>query len=252
MIGSGNVAWHWSRALEMSEHNITEIYSRNVASANDLADTFAYKHLTNLEDLSQDNDLIILAVHDDAIKEVASAINPEPQQVIAHTSGTASISEINHMNSGVLWPVQSLIKEVEVNYDTIPLMIYYSSPSAKEVMEEVAAAISNNVHILHDEQRQKLHLAAVITNNFTNHLMALVENYCNAESLNYKWLYPIAEQTMLAGRKENPTAIQTGPAKRDDKEAISKHLEILTKHPDLESIYKSMTQSIIDMYKDKN
>src|SRR5690242_21497823 len=45
-----------------------------------------------------------------------------------------------------------------------------------------------------DEQRMKLHLAAVIVNNFVNHLYAMAEMYCKKEGLDFYLLLPLRSE----------------------------------------------------------
>ena len=46
-----------------------------------------------------------------------------------------------------------------------------------------------------DDQRLKLHLAAVLCNNFVNHLYALTERYCKMEGLDFQLLLPLIKET---------------------------------------------------------
>ena len=97
-----------------------------------------------------------------------------------------------------------------------------------------------------DDQRLKLHLAAVIVNNFTNHLYALAADYCDNEQIDFKMLQPLIEETALRLREHLPRDVQTGPAIRKDMITIDKHLRILSEHPALKKIYLQMTDSIMN------
>jgi predicted short-subunit dehydrogenase-like oxidoreductase (DUF2520 family) len=95
-----------------------------------------------------------------------------------------------------------------------------------------------------DESRLKLHVAAVIVGNFTNHLYALTEEYCRKESLDFKQLLPLIWETASRIKDIPPKQAQTGPALRHDAETIHKHLELLKNHPQLKNIYVLLTESI--------
>jgi hypothetical protein len=45
-------------------------------------------------------------------------------------------------------------------------------------------------------------------------------------------------------REISPSASQTGPAIRHDKETIKKQLELLEDHPQLKAVYQLLTESI--------
>jgi predicted short-subunit dehydrogenase-like oxidoreductase (DUF2520 family) len=90
----------------------------------------------------------------------------------------------------------------------------------------------------------KLHVAAVMVNNFTNHLYKLAEDYCKNEGLDFRQLIPLIEETAERLKTISPADAQTGPAIRHDAPTIEKHLIILEKYPHLKEIYKIMTESI--------
>ena len=95
-----------------------------------------------------------------------------------------------------------------------------------------------------DNARAKLHVAAVVVSNFTNHLYKLAEDYCRKEGLDFKQLLPLIEETALRLKSTSPSAAQTGPALRHDKETIQKHLSLLAAHPQLKNMYLLLTESI--------
>jgi hypothetical protein len=93
--------------------------------------------------------------------------------------------------------------------------------------------------------RVKLHLAAVMVNNFTNHLYALMETYCREEGLDFHLLLPLIKETASRLDDVSPSKTQTGPAVRNDTTTIEKHLDLLQKYPQLKRMYELFTESII-------
>ena len=61
-------------------------------------------------------------------------------------------------------------------------------------------------------------------------------------------LNPLINETISKAIEVGPENSQTGPAVRNDKNTIEKHLELLSFSPELQKIYKEMTQSIIEYY----
>jgi predicted short-subunit dehydrogenase-like oxidoreductase (DUF2520 family) len=60
---------------------------------------------------------------------------------------------------------------------------------------------------------------------------------------------PLIKETISKALEEGPERSQTGPAVRNDLNTIEKHLELLSFSPDLQNIYKEITNSIIKRYK---
>ena len=94
------------------------------------------------------------------------------------------------------------------------------------------------------EQRQQLHIAAVFACNFTNHMFEIASNILNKSNLDFKLLLPIINQTVIKLEKNKPSEVQTGPAKRKDKEIIQKHIDNIQEEK-LKDIYKLISNSIM-------
>jgi predicted short-subunit dehydrogenase-like oxidoreductase (DUF2520 family) len=93
------------------------------------------------------------------------------------------------------------------------------------------------------EQRKAAHLAAVVLNNFVNHLYALTQELCATQGIDPLIFNPLVQQTADQYASLQAALFQTGPAKRGDQESIEKHLAIL-QNTHLESIYTLLTDSI--------
>jgi predicted short-subunit dehydrogenase-like oxidoreductase (DUF2520 family) len=112
------------------------------------------------------------------------------------------------------------------------------------MLDVLAHSISDRVVEANDETRVKLHLAAVMVNNFTNHLYALIEKYCKDENLDFYLLQPLIRETASRLETISPAKSQTGPAIRGDYTTIEKHLALLNKYPQLKKVYELFSESI--------
>jgi predicted short-subunit dehydrogenase-like oxidoreductase (DUF2520 family) len=131
------------------------------------------------------------------------------------------------------------------NLPDTPVFFDGSDDFTKKKLETLAySVLVEKVAEAGDDARLKLHAAAVIVSNFTNHLYALAEDYCKKEGLDFRQLLPLIEETALRIKEISPKQAQTGPAIRFDTETIQKHLELLKNHPQLKNIYLLMTESI--------
>ena len=127
----------------------------------------------------------------------------------------------------------------------IPVFIDASDEVAKKKLEELARSISqDHVIIAGDNERLRMHIAAVIVSNFVNHLYALAEDFCKNEGLDFKQLLPLIAETATRLMNTSPSETQTGPAIRNDEPTLQQHLAFLEKYPQIKKIYEVMTDSI--------
>jgi predicted short-subunit dehydrogenase-like oxidoreductase (DUF2520 family) len=245
IIGSGNVAAVLGRKFKAAGHTILQIYSRNATAATKLAYAWDTESTNYKSMINKNADLYLVAVNDDAIDDVAEDLKL-PGKVVAHTAAAVPKEVLKSVTShyGVFYPLQSLRKDITVLPD-IPIFFDGSDEKTKKALAQLAHSISaEKVVEAGDDARLKLHAAAVVVSNFTNHLYALAEEYCRKEGLDFKQLLPLIEETALRIKDIPPQQAQTGPAIRHDSETIHKHLELLKQHPQLKNLYLLLTESI--------
>ena len=146
-------------------------------------------------------------------------------------------------NYGVLYPLQSLRKEMPVLTE-IPLLVDGNNEQSNRVVWDIAHRLSTNVSHASDEDRLKLHVAAIFMNNFTNHLYAITADFCKKENINFNLLLPLAAETAKRIELVSPHDVITGPAIRKDQITINKHLDLLNEYPLIQKLYRQMTESI--------
>lgn len=248
LIGSGNVATVFGKLLKKTGHNIAQVVSKNKEHALELAGVLQAGSTTYLENVYTDADMYIIAVADYAIKDIAESLHLT-EKIVVHTSGAVSKNILQHTseNYGVLYPLQSLRKEISYK-PLIPLLIDGSNSKTLSIIRSLAESISPKASVADDEQRLKLHVAAVIAANFSNHLYTLTADYCNKENIRFDMLIPLIQETANRLNEFAPKDIQTGPAVRGDYTTIQKHLELLSGYPQMKNLYESISQSITDLY----
>lgn len=246
LVGAGNVAYHLGMALKKTNNSIVGVLNRGQQSGERLAFELGCPYLTSFKSIPDETDVVIIAVADDAIEEVASQIFC-PGKIVAHTSGTQPIASLKDSSDrlGVFYPLQTMHKTASVDMETVPLCIEANTNWGEGVLMELASSVSGNVHLVNSEQRKILHLAAVIACNFSNHFYGLANDVLNKNGLDVSMLYPLIHQTALNVKSGDPHKHQTGPAVRGDKEVMSKHLEVLRSvDPKLAELYKIVSDSI--------
>ncbi|MEN9568895.1 MAG: hypothetical protein RL172_126 [Bacteroidota bacterium] len=247
IIGAGNVAHVLGSFIKQSAHQVVQVVSRSNASAMELAAQLGCKGTADFAQMLPDADIYLTAISDAALNTLSEKINPG-NQLIVHTAGAVPKNILQQVSSnyGVLYPLQSLSKNNIHTGIPIPLLIDASNEQSLELIKQLAQSISDMVQQVNDADRLKLHLAAVVTNNFTNHLYALTHKFCADENLDFNMLLPLIEETTQRLHNHAPAGMQTGPAIRNDTATLDKHLRLLARHPDLRNVYLKLTDSIIN------
>jgi predicted short-subunit dehydrogenase-like oxidoreductase (DUF2520 family) len=245
LLGSGNVASVLGRKFYKAGHHILQVASRNSKAASALAYEWKTYSTNYSGPIKKNADLYIIAVSDHAIAEVTEGLH-FPGKIVAHTAASVSKDVLKNISEhyGVFYPLQSLRKDSK-NTPEIPFFIDGSDAHTLAALEKLAHSISTTpVHKANDEDRAKLHLAAVFASNFTNHLLALAQDYCEKEGIDFNELRPLIMETMKRLELDDPKNMQTGPAARNDEAVIAKHLAMLEKYPHLKQVYTNLTASI--------
>lgn len=243
IIGTGNTATIIGRKLKAAGHHIVQIYGRNAKAASELAYELDTESTNYWAVVNKDADIYLLAVSDIAVAEIVNELGL-PDKTVVHTAASVSKEVLNKaQHYGVFYPLQSLKKD-SLYLPDVPIIIDASDEATFSILENLANSISDKVIKAGDEERMKLHLAAVFSNNFVNHLYTLAESYCLKEGIDFKLLLPLIKETALRIETISPSSAQTGPALRHDAETVRKHEELLTNYPHLKNFYHLFTESI--------
>lgn len=132
----------------------------------------------------------------------------------------------------------------ELDFNDVPICTEGITNDVTLKLVNLGKMISGTVIELDSDDRKKLHMAAVITNNFSNHLYDLAKSYLREQSIDPSLLDALIRETARKAVSTNPAAIQTGPAKRGDEVTIASHLSLLANQPHLKKIYTLLTDSI--------
>jgi predicted short-subunit dehydrogenase-like oxidoreductase (DUF2520 family) len=249
LIGSGNVATVLGRMFHAKRHEILQVISRNMAHAHALAMELGAHPSTDFRKMDHRADMIIIAVSDEAVSSSSHWLHAG-DSLIVHTAGSVSRDVLKNISPkyGVLYPLQSLRKENK-EHPEVPFLVDGNTNEVINVIRSFALTISNQVSIATDYDRLRLHLAAVTTSNFMNHLFTLTESFCLKEGVDFKLLIPLLAETVNRLASNSPGTMQTGPAIRNDRETIQKHVSMLSDYPELEKIYVLMTNSIMEYHR---
>ena len=247
LIGAGNVATCLGPRLKEAGHEITAVYSRTVESARALADRLGATYTTDLKAVPA-SDAAIVMLKDDALKELAPAISDSLNDtLLLHTAGSVSMDiwyTAGAMKYGVLYPMQTFSKTSVIDWSQVPLFIEGSSDQTLDSIRELALTVSPDVTVLSSEGRKKLHLAAVFTCNFSNHMYAIAEQLLADEGVPFRVMLPLVRETARKVETMSPHDAQTGPAIRGDRKVIDEHLALLKDNPEFAELYRLISTDI--------
>lgn len=248
IIGAGNVGHHMALYLFKAGYRIHQICSRNV-SAYETASRCRAEVVNRVSDMDAEADVYLLCVNDDKIAEVALQLNVSGK-LLLHTSASVDTVPVFTDNLfGVLYPLQTFSREVEVEMSGIPVFVNAENPEALQTVKRIAESLSEHVYVITDEVRRALHVAAVFANNFTNLMYNAAEEICTKNKLPFDVLKPLISQTTMKALLHPPHSVQTGPAVRGDVSTIHKHIAYIQEnHMHLTDLYQICTQ-IIQHYK---
>ncbi len=244
IAGSGNVAWHLAQALYINKIEIEYIYSRKVENAQKLASLISAKATNELAEIAK-TDIIIFSVSDDALSQLIGSMKWQ-NQLLLHTAGSIDmrIFEGKAQNYGVFYPLQTLSKSRKPDYSQIPFLLEANTSENLKIITELASKISPSVRFINSEQRRQLHLSAIFICNFSNHLWTIAQKLSEEQNLDFAVFHPLMQETVEKAIDLFPEMAQTGPALRNDRKIIEKHLSMLKNHPLWKKIYSFVSESI--------
>jgi len=178
-----------------------------------------------LDGVAKNADVVLLAVPDSAIDEVARQIDPG-DAVVVHLSGATSLAALSpHQKRGSLHPLASLPNPVlgaERLLDQATFAV-----AGDSVVHDIVELLGGSAIEISEDQRALYHAAAAVA---SNHVVALCgQVHRLARLLNVD---PTPFTTLMSTSLDNaiatePRSALTGPASRGDHTTIDSHLAAL-------------------------
>ena len=267
LIGSGNVAtWIAQRLQDNSRFPITQVYSRKLEHAQMLAEPLNAQAIDDIRQLNPDNKIFIFALADKAYDEILPKL-PFRLSSAFLTSGTVSCQCLKDYadHYGVIYPLQTFTKTQDMRTLEVPLCLEYhdsqeptlpsvESKSSQEPtlpsvgniqMHSLARELSPKCYEVSEEQRARMHVAAVFACNFSNAMYNIAYKLLEEKGLPFEILLPVLRQTVRKVGEMTPAEAQTGPAVRRDYNVMQAQLESLEDER-LRELYKFMSELIME------
>jgi predicted short-subunit dehydrogenase-like oxidoreductase (DUF2520 family) len=243
-LGAGNVATHMANAFKENGAEIAQIWSRDLVNARVLANEIGAEAISDLKQVDAYADLYLIAVKDDAIAKVAKGLK-NINGMVVHTSGATGMDVLQgHKDYGVFYPLQTFSKSQPIDFIRVPLCLEANTEENMTALQMIAMKLSPLIYEVDSKKREILHVAGVFACNFVNHMYELSNQILKKNGLDFEMLRPLIMETALKVQEALPEDVQTGPARRNDRNTILKHEELLKKTPHLQDIYKNLSNSI--------
>ena len=164
--------------------------------------------------------------------------------MIAHCAGGVPLNRLQGSSrKAVFYPLQSFTKERDLSFDKLPFCIETSHPNDQPLLINLAESMGGDAYLFNSEKRALIHMIAVFINNFSNHILHLVSDLSKKHDIPFHFFNLLINETYQKAMDIGPENSQTGPASRQDKKTIDKHLEMLTDQ-NLKNLYLNLTSSI--------
>lgn len=233
IIGGGRAAWAFGTTWRRIGWPIAGVALRSESPIAGLLDI----RLRSTEELANDSDLILIAVSDRAIGEVAATF-PPTNAVIFHPSGV-----LTSMRGGFsLHPLKALAPVGEPSDLQGSLLVFEGTH--RDLAERIAREAGARFAEIAPRQKVLYHAAAVFGSNYIAALLDIAEELMGIEHARGD-IAALAQSAIDNWKKHADSRRFTGPAARGDRETIERHLLALQKDPDLAKLYKILAERIL-------
>jgi len=216
ILGAGNVGTNLQHAFALQKINVELVPSRPITVG------------TSSVSLPG-ADVYIYAVADNALEDVIAHVDA-PKALHLHTSGSAPITVFgdDKPHAGVLYFFQSFSKNHLIDdWSSIPVFIEGKNIDDIAAIYSLALTLTSRIYEANQHDRERLHIAGVFTNNFSNLMFRMAADILKDTQIPFQALLPLIEQTAEKVHSLSPSQAQTGPAQRGDTTIINHQLEVL-------------------------
>ncbi len=249
--GAGRVAGALGHAFSSAGSKIVQVVSPSAERGKEMAGRYGASWSDRLT-FSDETEIIIVAVPDHLLEEVAAGIECSEETITVHTAGSYGLDVFppKLRRTGVFYPLQTFTEGRIISFRELPVFIEASDSRSLEILKSMAESLGAEAFMAGTERRRMLHLSAVFICNFTNHMLHAGLGIVKKAGFSFEVLKPLLDETVRKAMEIGPAESQTGPALRRDLNTIRSHLELLSYSPELQKVYNDISESIISM--DKN
>ena len=265
IIGAGAVGRSIALDLFYKGVPIAAVYSHSGRTAKAIGKKVQARYAGAYDKKSVLSGVIIIAVPDTEIKNVAAVIGSISSSlkntVIVHTSGANSSAELHVLrkrggSTGSFHPMQTFPRTRPSRLRGIWIAVE-GDVRAVELCRRLATILGARTFPISKEAKVLYHMAGVFASNYFVTLLSVVHQLAAESgippSLIWKIFQPIIDQTLRNVVGSSPASALTGPIARGDTETVIRHLQALSKKKlsHLAALYSSLGIETVRLAKEK-
>jgi predicted short-subunit dehydrogenase-like oxidoreductase (DUF2520 family) len=221
IIGNGRASWAFASTWRRIGWPLTGIATRGAP----------------IDELAAESDIILVAVSDRAIVEVAESI-PDTNAIIFHPSGA-----LPALRGGFsLHPLKSLPPVGEPSDLEGTLLVFEGSH--REIAEQIAMKAGARFAEISREAKIRYHAGAVFGSNYIAALLDIAEELIAIEGARED-IAALARSAIDNWIAHTDARRFTGPAVRGDNDVMQRHVDALRDSPELQEIYRLLAARIV-------
>lgn len=257
-IGPGKVGVSLARYFKNKNINISGFYGRNPDSLNEAASLTDSIAFSNLEDLINKSNIIIITTPDDIISEINNQISKYnlTGKSVCHTSGSipSDVLSSAEISGASIYSIHPMFAFSNKFTDLEQLNNVYFSVEGKNVSKDsdvikLMDSLGNKYFTRGSDSSAKYHLASVVVSNLALSLFNIGTGYLTdlglSETEAFEALYPLITGNINNIKEKGYRLSLTGPVARGDVSPVEKHLSVL-KDSDIE-IYKNLSMNLLKL-----
>jgi len=252
LVGPGRAGLALGVALQRAGHRAAGVLARRREAASTAARQLETQILDWDEDLPS-ADLLVVAVRDDAIEEVAARLAPHAGAVryAVHLSGLKPVAALQALSAagpliGSLHPLQTLPNPID-GAAALPgawMAVTADDAGLRGFLVDLARSMGTHPFPLADAHRDLYHAAAVASSNYVIAALALAEELFGRAGVPFAAARPLVEAVTDNAFRLGPLAALTGPIARSDVGTVRGQLAAVARWaPEMEDDYRAFARA---------
>ncbi len=236
LVGPGRAGTAVCLAAKRAGHRIVAVAGRSPESTGPVAELLDASPLKLTEEMP-DVDLLIVAVRDDAIADVAAGIRAPHVDAAVHLSGLTPVDALAPLERsgaaiGVLHPLQTL-PTPEAGADALAgswIAVSTSDETLRSTLEAFAASLGARPFTIPEAARAVYHAAAATAANGIVSVLAVAASLFDAAGVPFDAARPLVDAVVANAFRLGPDVALTGPIVRGDVGTVRAQVAAVSEH----------------------
>lgn len=195
--------------------------------------------------------VVFLAVPDDVVPIAESHFFEFDIHTI-HCAGSVPLNALKHHSTGVFYPLQTWTRGMASDWRGVPVLVESANEKLVNYFLQIGELLGAKCIEADSDTRQKMHLAAVFANNFSNAMFDIASQLAESAGMDAGLLKPLIAKTAAKLEHSSPFESQTGPARRGDSSVLQTHENLLQQNPQLQQLYRLISDYLQQRHHNTN